>query len=995
MNPVQHNQEAVANTVLAQLLTQRGLDAQAETTVNRRRPDIIITRTRHGNRTYRIYLETEYEPAVTVDDDAKSRLQENMPDGASFQRLVAFAIKLPETLKSADQQFLTQRFQDAALKWRVWYAFRDPRKPNGKLQFSVGRPETGKIDELVRAVRTVEAEVYDLERAVDELEKGACEAGAQLISRTIRRLAKNVFKNEKYNPVHDAEETAQLSALIVINAMMFHERLASRTEEPLREEDEIPPLPLGPTDEKSWQQAVLDAWSVILGVDYKPIFKMARDVVETLNSTETMDFLSIATARAKLLVELTKIGSHDLAGHIFNRLVADRKFIAAYYTRIPTATLLAGLALAPQRWKDLDWTDAATLEDFRVLDPACGTGTLLMAAYKQIEANAKIADLNDADKRRAFHKTMVETAIHGFDVVHVALHLAAATLASISPDTLFKKMHLAAPKFGVAADGAMHLGSLDFLDSNIAKTSFRAADENGAQSKFEEAQEVVKPDSLEKDTVAIPQADLIIANPPYTRHESDTGEGKLKSRIFGQFEKDWDILSKQLSKKLSGTDANQFAGLASAFIVLADKYVKPNGRIAFVLPSTALTGTSWADLRGNIAERYDVEFVISAQIDISQSLSFDTHITEVLLIARKLVNGDEPPRQAIFINLSSLPADAYEANLLVREINKIADKNAIRKISDAPVGGTPVGGQFLDKRWRASSRWGEAIVAPVNGETWGGAVWQTGVAGQYVWNLYKKGVLWNNDGTRAVNRFDTAQLGAIANIGPHHRQVKAKNAPFEIYDTFDSGNQLAAIWHHEAKTVKTMQQEPNAHLEPKTDSNYKEIWRFAGNLHIPTSFRYNSQSQGAVYTPGARKTLGVNSWSTLTFKDAKKASAYETVMALWLNSTLGLCCRIAHSSHSQIGRGHLSVTSLQTLPVLDVTKLKGWQLNAAQKIWNDLKDKPFRPVHLCDADKTRIELDDRLLKEVFGLNAGATAAAARIRELLAREPTIHGGRKQS
>jgi len=765
--------------------------------------------------------------------------------------------------------------------------------------------------------------------------------------------------------------------------------MASRTDDPSREEDELPPLPLGATDKKSWQDAVLDAWSVILAVDYKPIFKMARDVVELLANDETPDFLNITTARAKLLVELTKIGSHDLAGHIFNRLVADRKFIAAYYTRIPTATLLAGLALAPQRWKDLDWTDPATLEDFRVLDPACGTGTLLMAAYKQIEANAKIADLNDADKRRAFHKTMVETAIHGFDVVHVALHLAAATLASISPDTLFKKMHLAAPKFGVAADGAMHLGSLDFLDSNIAKTSFRAADENGAQSKFEEAQEVVKPDSLEKDTVAIPQADLIIANPPYTRHESDTGEGKLKSRIFGQFEKDWEILSKQLSKKLSGTDANQFAGLASAFIVLADKYVKPNGRIAFVLPSTALTGTSWADLRGSIAERYDVEFVISAQIDISQSLSFDTHITEVLLIARKLVNGDEPTGRAVFVNLSSLPADAYEANLLVREINKIADKNAIRRISEAPIGGTAIGGQFVDKQWRESSKWGEAVVAPINGESWGDAVWRASAAGQYVWNLYNKGVLWNADGAHEVNTFELTEAQKICDISPYDLQIKGTQGPFDISESYAVNDRFPAMYKLKSDKVKSMLQAPNASLTLKPDSNHTEIWRFAGNLQVSPALQYSAQSQCAIYTEP--KTLGVGSWFTLTFKDDKKSTAYEIALALWLNSTLGLCCQIAHSTFSQVGRGRIRKTGLRSLPVLDVTKLEERQLNAAQKIWNDLKDMEFQPFNRCHEDKTRRKLDESLLKDVFRLDAEAFKAVDVIRKLLVYEPRVHGG----
>jgi len=62
MSKTQHNQEAVANTVLAQLLRQRDLNAQAETVVGHKKPDIIITR-EHDDA--RIYLETEYKPYAT------------------------------------------------------------------------------------------------------------------------------------------------------------------------------------------------------------------------------------------------------------------------------------------------------------------------------------------------------------------------------------------------------------------------------------------------------------------------------------------------------------------------------------------------------------------------------------------------------------------------------------------------------------------------------------------------------------------------------------------------------------------------------------------------------------------------------------------------------------------------------------------------------------------------------------------------------------------
>jgi hypothetical protein len=37
--------------------------------------------------------------------------------------------------------------------------------------------------------------------------------------------------------------------------------------------------------------------------------------------------------------------SHDLTGAVFQKLIADRKFLAAYYTTPASAALLAGLAI--------------------------------------------------------------------------------------------------------------------------------------------------------------------------------------------------------------------------------------------------------------------------------------------------------------------------------------------------------------------------------------------------------------------------------------------------------------------------------------------------------------------------------------------------------------------------------------------------------------------------------------------------------------------------
>ena len=62
--------------------------------------------------------------------------------------------------------------------------------------------------------------------------------------------------------------------------------------------------------------------------------------------------------------------SHDVIGKVFHGLIPEkiRKRVAAYYTTNPAATLLAKLCV--KNSSDV------------VLDPSCGSGTLLVAPYK-------------------------------------------------------------------------------------------------------------------------------------------------------------------------------------------------------------------------------------------------------------------------------------------------------------------------------------------------------------------------------------------------------------------------------------------------------------------------------------------------------------------------------------------------------------------------------------------------------------------------------------
>ena len=212
--------------------------------------------------------------------------------------------------------------------------------------------------------------------------------------------------------------------------------------------------------------------------------------------------------------------------------------------------------------------------------------------------------------------------ILGTDVVQSAIHLTAATLAAMSPSVEFNQMPLHALKYGMDASGEAHFGSLDWLKAPKAQSFFSATEEH------------MRATSSEEGIIQRPVADVVISNPPYTRSGNDGG--KDPSALAGVFSipaVDTDSLASMvdyISKLLKGTPANKIAGHGSSFTVLADRLVRPGGRIALVLPVTALYGGSWGEVRKMLAEYFDIEFVVSSHDPNLLSMSYDTGIAEAL-----------------------------------------------------------------------------------------------------------------------------------------------------------------------------------------------------------------------------------------------------------------------------------------------------------------------------------------------------------------------------
>ena len=567
-------------------------------------------------------------------------------------------------------------------------------------------------------------------------------------------------------------------------------------------------------------------------------------------------------------------------------------------------------------------------------------------------------------------------------MVQAAIHLTAATLAAMSPSVRFEQMQLHTLRLGTETQEnlqgkeskAVYLGSLDWLESSEVQSFFSATEEQiGATTGA-------------GSIVQLPRANLVISNPPFTRRGSDGGKEKALSRVFSLPEGDLEsqqAIAKRTSALLKGTSANQIAGHASSFSVLADRMVSPGGRIALVLPVTALFGESWREVRQMLASRYEIEFVVSSHDPALLSMSYDTAIAEALLVARRLKEGEHAPRRGRFVNLWRAPYQETDALALVRAVNAAASSPVLRS-DGPPVGGSPlmVGGE----------QWGEVVDGPVGEGPWTAARWRRVVTGQFA-SALERGDLWTEDGAQVAGHVPVAVMDEVCNVGPQHRRIRGSLGVFDGYHGWNGDAQFPAIWSLDSSVHQSMSSEPNAWLVPKPGIDHMPIWSQAGTLHVTVDVRYNAQR--IMTTCTSIQTLGVRAWHTLSVEedDPLIRSRLEIALALWCNSTFGLLLHANHSNSAQEGRGQGNKGMLESMTTLDIRKLEAWQLDEAQVIWQKFSNRKFLPFYQCVTDPARVELDELIVKDLLGLGEDAVASVARLRTLLAVDPSIRGSKK--
>ena len=919
------------------------------------RPDILITAPGRAP----VVIEAEYMPAAGVEAEAKDRLGHKT---TAYHRVIEAAIALRYPDEIGDAQDLSAALTDARLSYCVF------TENGGAARF----PETGwldgSVDDLADLVRLVSVPQHAVDRATAILQEG------------IDGAAKILDELDQTNPgitgaianllgMANVRQTRRMACAIIANALVFHDQIAGM-------HARIKSLAHACGDSVDNPQGeVLAAWAAILNVNYWPIFSIARDILTHLDSGTAARILRRLRNTAQGVNATGVENAHDLTGRIFQRLIADRKYLATFYTLPASAALLARLAVA--NLERVDWSSPEEIGKLRIGDFACGTGALLSAVYEQIAARHERAG-GDGSK---LHKVMMEEVLYGCDVMPSAIHITGSTLSGVEPAVGFTNSRLYTMPYGRQKDGSVMIGSLELLQSSRVQTLFSTSDP--ALRTGSAGEETAAQVSTEVPDFGF---DLVIMNPPFTSATNHEGaHADITNPAFAAFD------ASDADQKEMGLKANRLAkatcyhgnaGIASAFAALAHKKLKPGGVLALVLPLSASAGLSWQGFRKMLADHYTGLTVLSIAAADNDDLSFssDTGMAECLVVARRL-RVDEPPDDAsCFISLSRTPQGFAHASALAR---KAFDSNRIRRIQDGPYGATPLTvGQQLT---------GKMISAPrvPGGSIWGAVRMSDFSVAQTAYAL-SQSRLWL-PGNASPVKLKMALLAEVGKLGFVHRDITGPvpRGPFDKTAPSPTAT-YPALWNHNAKNETRMVCSPDSQLQVRQGMEGKatDVWATASRAHVNLDFRFTSQPLTVAFTEQA--SIGGTAWPNVIFDDKR----FDYAFAVWGNSTLGLLCFWWHSNRQMAGRGRITIRAAESLPVLDIRSLTGEQLRTAETVFEEFRNKDFLPAYLADADPNRAILDRRVICDLLGFGEEIYKAVRLLSAKWCAEPSVHGGKKR-
>jgi hypothetical protein len=942
--------ESRLNILLSELLNQIGVVSHSEY-LSKGRKDVIIY-----HQGLAIVLEGSYD-RQDAENDAKHRIEQLDAD-------VAIAIHYPKTFaQDLTEREIKKRLKQSKLPVRIII----PEDISGTLiqvlmkKDVVATPledwyelDLNLLATLIQEVAQFvisEEVVIQTEKDVNALVDGF--VNHLLLHQESEKIAENLYQALYRLYGFTIGEPSQIKEAIYAQATLAL-LLGSVYYESIRYSHKLDSLETL-ANTRDAQRAIEKATIAILKINYEPIFHLVRDMLRVFPPMERpfkklINLACVISSQKALL-------RRDLAGKVYHKVVGDwalKKGLATFFTQVPAAYLLLHLTKPKMG---------------RIADFACGSGTLLVAAYSAISAHYRLDLLKSGIDKSAkeiehdFHIEFIK-ACHAFDVLGYASQITALNLALHSPETPIKKAsHIYTMPLGYRKDNnTVSLGSLEFArrQGNWQQIFARVVKGGTEYKEHLPMNELLKQEPF----------DLIAMNPPFSR---TTGRGgKEGGGLFGfmtdkgvrkEVLEDYKNLRDEAQPMLEGIahdllrggrfmalltddDLRLYtsvwqAGEGLIFLYLADKKLLIDGKLCFVLPKTLLTGVSWFLARTLLAANYHIEYVIVSYEPDNYNFSESTSLSECMIVAKK-VDKHLPNEETAFIILLNKPKTSMEAISLATNIqNRTSNYVEARESKSFVI--TAKRKEILNN----VDNWGRFVFLP-----------NPKIINEMENLLTGKLKI----GDQQTN-IPLELMGNIINsIGvDRHRFTDT----FRFVDKAVPGSVLALKGGEEAQRRK-MKISTNIHALPIIESGDRIFEAISGFLLVPERIRVDTTHVTSMLSD---ERIISNIFYVVRLRDEtlEKLKAF----CLWLNTTWGILTILANRTETHGAFISLTMSQWRLLPILDIHSLPRDKLEACAKLFDEFKDAKLARITdqygaRGEIDKLRLKLDSSFLK-AFGI----------------------------
>lgn len=944
--------ESRLNIALSVLLNRAGIGARPEYKGSGRK-DVLI----HYNG-LRIVIEGSFGQK-DAEKDARHRIDQLAADIAIA---VFYPSQFPQDISESE---ISRRLRSEKLMVKIFI----PEDISGTLweilhkkkviSQNYGEWLTAKVDLLTTIIKEV-AQLIVNEEAIHEIEKRvesvvenvlnsiAGHSQSDQIAGTIYDTLYKLYGFSIGDPTKIKEPLFAQTTLAILLATVYYEAI--------RQTHKLPSVREYETRHSSAREGIEEAIRAILSINYEPIFDLVRSLLDCLPPLEN-SFRRILDLATEIRTKRALL-RRDLGGKVYHRIVGSwalRKGLATFYTQVPSAYFLLHLA-KPKLG--------------RIADFACGSGTLLLAAYSAMDAANRFdlwekgIDHSPKEIERRFHRAFLANC-HAFDVLGYALQITILNLVLHSPETQID---------GILPSQIIPLGYRE-KDDSVSLGSLELARRN---PRFDRIMTGVKQMGITGSRIIslteltrIGFFDLIVMNPPFSR---TTGRGgKEGGGLFGFVSNsndrniilsDYNSLRKEIRQELISIARNLLNGSALSFVLydsdfsmfrqiwqagegllfiyLADTHIDKNGKICFVLPRGLLSGVSWFLARTLLLSRYHIEYVIVSYDADNYNFSESTSLAECMFIAKR--KDDHKPEDVTkFVLLLKKPGTSIEAIALAQEIGS-SEEEYVQS-------GNTRG--FVSSVTRASMQkyvdnWGRFAFLP-----------ELSLLNQ-VSNLLDGHIRIGEKQCRLPmipfhNLIETIGVDA-------HRFTDT----FRVVREFVPGGLDALIGGDEEFRLQ-MSISPNAWVLPIT-SKARDMFNFkSGSLLVPDRIWIDTAH---VVSMLSDKKIVANVFYVVQMK--KDTLFRRKALCLWLNTTWGILSVLASRQDTRGGFIRLKMTHWRTLPVLDLDKLDDSTIQRLASLYDTFKDQTFDRIpvqygYKGKPDDARIKLDREFLS-VFGLS---------------------------